>query len=133
MSKRSLVERWFAEVFTQGKVDTVKEITTEDFASHVPGHDFKGPDEFNDFLKWFRQVFVEGEWTINDFLEVSDKATVRYTGYTTYKDGWLDIPSTDQRVKETGIMIIRFEGDRIQEMWSEMSDLDLMHQLRPFD
>lgn len=132
MDKRALVERWFGEVFTQGRADTVDEITTEDFVSHVPGHDFNGHDEFNEFMKWYRQVFVDDQWEIDDFFESTDKAVVRYTGRATYKGGWLDIPSADQRIIETGIMIVRFEGGRIKEMWCEMSDLHVMHQLRPF-
>ena len=134
MDKKLIIERWFNEVFTIGDISTLQEITAHDFVSHVPGHDFNGHDEFiNDFMKWFRKTFVDDEWAIDDFLEVDDKAVVRYSGHMTYKGGWLDIPSSNQRVKETGIMIIRFEDGLIKEMWCQMSDLDVMHQLRPFN
>ncbi|WP_092504185.1 ester cyclase [Virgibacillus subterraneus] len=63
-------------------------------------------------------------------IGLEDKVAVRYTGHMTYKGGWEDIPSSDQRVKETGIMIIRFESGLIKEMWCEMSDLDVMNQLK---
>ncbi|OEH92339.1 ester cyclase [Bacillus solimangrovi] len=134
MSKRALVNRWFNEVFTKGDVNSLKEITAPDFVSHVPDHDFKGHDAFiKEFMEWYRKVFIDDEWTIDDYLEIDNKSVVRYTGYMTYKGGWFDIPSTDQRVKETGMMIIRFENGLIKEMWCEMSDLNLMHQLRPFN
>lgn len=60
-----------------------------------------------------KRSFVENdEWIIEDYLEVDDKAVVRYTGYMTYAGGWYDIPSMHQRVKETGIMIIRFKMEK---------------------
>ena len=40
------------------------------------------------------QLIVEG-----------DKIVARYSGYSTYKGGLLDISSDKQRVKETGILI----------------------------
>jgi predicted ester cyclase len=132
MQNKHIVEKWFNEVFTKGDVDTLKEITSPDFVVHVPNHAFEGQDEFiTDFMGWFRKVFVDDEWTIEDYFESGDRAAVRYTGHMTYKGGWLDIPSTDQRVKETGMMIMRFENGLIKEGWCEMSDLHVLDQLRP--
>ncbi|WP_181346943.1 ester cyclase [Thalassobacillus sp. CUG 92003] len=131
MDKKTVVEKWFNDVFTKGDVATLKNITKPDFISHVPGRDFNGHDEFiNDFMNWFRTVFINDEWTINDFLEDGNRIAVRYKGYMTYKGGWEDVPSNDQRVKETDIMIVKFEGELISEMWCEMSDLNVMQQLR---
>ncbi|MCD5324402.1 MULTISPECIES: ester cyclase [Pontibacillus] len=131
MEKKAIVKRWFGEVFTQGNVETLKEITKKDFISHVPGHDFNGHEEFiHDFMNWFREVFHNDVWTIHDYVEDGHKFAVRYTGHMTYKGGWDSIPSSNQRVKETGLMIIYFEGGIISEMWCEMSDLDVMNQLR---
>jgi len=131
VDKKTVVKRWFQEVFTQGDVEALKEITKKDFISHVPSHNFNGHDEFiNDFMNWFREVFHNDEWTIDDYLEDGNKIAVRYTGHMTYKGGWESIPSNNQRVKETGLMIIYFEDGVISEMWCEMSDLDVMNQLR---
>ncbi|MFT9600266.1 hypothetical protein [Mesobacillus sp.] len=51
---------------------------------------------------------------------------VRYTGWMTYKGGWFDIPSENQRVKETGIMIFSFECSKVKEMWCENSDAGIL-------
>lgn len=47
----------------------------------------------------------------------------------TYKGGWFDIPSENQRVKETGIMIFSFEGSKVKEMWCENSDAGILYDL----
>jgi predicted ester cyclase len=56
----------------------------------------------------------------------------RYSGTTTYRGGLLDIPSKNQRVVETGILIFRIEDGKVKEIWSEMSDLQVVQQLGAF-
>jgi predicted ester cyclase len=50
----------------------------------------------------------------------------------TYRGGLLGIPSEGQRVLETGILILRVEDGLLKEVWSEMSDLQVMMQLGAF-
>jgi hypothetical protein len=44
----------------------------------------------------------------------------------------LDIPSSDQRVLESEILIFRVEKGLVRELWSEMSDLQVVMQLGAF-
>ena len=67
-------------------------------------------------MKWFRSVFQDDEWIIENLMEQNDKLVVRYTGWMTYKRGWFNIPSTNQRIKETGIMIFKFKEGKIMEL-----------------
>ena len=41
-------------------------------------------------------------------------------------------PPRDQRVTESGILIYRIEDGKVKELWSEMSDLQVMQQLGAF-
>ncbi|WP_077248057.1 ester cyclase [Bacillus sp. FJAT-27986] len=75
-------------------------------------------------------LFFEREWTVHDTIEEGDKIVACYSGYSIYKGGLLDIPSENQQVKETGIIIFRIENGKIAEQWCEMSDLQLIQQLR---
>ncbi len=61
-----------------------------------------------------------------------DKAVVRYSGSSKYLGGLLGIPPTDRRVVETGILIFGIEGGKVKELWSEMSDLQVVMQLGAF-
>jgi len=72
------------------------------------------------------------EWTVHDVISEGDRAVARYSGWATYRGGLLDIPSTDQRVIETGILILRVEAGVVKEISSEMSDLQLVMQLGAF-
>ncbi|TWT13340.1 ester cyclase [Planomicrobium sp. CPCC 101079] len=129
--KKMVAERWFHEYFTQGNVEVIDELTTEDFVYHSRIGD--NPREtMKRFMEWYRSVFHDDEWELNDFIEQENKLAVRYTGWMTYKGGWFDIPANDQRVKETGMMIFLFEGGRVKELWCENSDAAILNELGAF-
>jgi predicted ester cyclase len=134
MQHRKIVERWFADIFTRGDDAAIDELVREDFIAHGPGGspDSHGRENFRTWLKWYLTSFTEPEWTVHDVIIEGDKAVARHSGWTTYRGGLLDIPSENQRVLETGIMIFRFVDGQVQEIWSEMSDLQLVAALGAF-
>ena len=71
-------------------------------------------------------------WAVHDVISEGDRAVARFSGWATYRGGLLDIPSENQRVVETGILILRVKDGLVRELWSEMSDLQLMMQLGAF-
>lgn len=98
-----------------------------------------GTEEGRIVERWFGDVFTRGdtasvdelcaEWTVHDVIVAGDRVVARYSGRVTYRGGLLGIPSRGQRVTESGIIIFRVEGGRIQEIWPEMSDLQVVIQL----
>ncbi len=133
-SHTEIVHRWFYDLFAQGNIDLVDEIVAPNFVSCDPsGHcGVRGPDAFKEWLRWYRATFTDPEWTVHDIIVAGDKIVARYSGNTTYRGGLLDIPSTNQRVTESGILIYRVEDGKVKELWSEMSDLQVMQQLGAF-
>jgi predicted ester cyclase len=75
---------------------------------------------------------TEREWTVHDVISEGEKGVARNSGWVTYRGGLLGIPSESQRVLETGILILRIRDGLVQELWSEMSDLQLVMQLGAF-
>ena len=94
--------------------------------------DAHGRETFREWLRWYTSAFVDREWTVHDVLSEGDKAVARCEGWSTYTGGLLDIPSTDQRIQETSILILRAEDGVVKEIWSEMSDLQVVMQLGAF-
>ena len=129
-----VVERWFDDLFTRGDLDAVDGLVAPDFIAHGQGgmQDSHGRENFREWLRWYTSAFAEREWSVHDTLSEGDKVVARYSGWATYKGGLLDIPSMDQRVLETGILILRVEDGLVHEVWSEMSDLQLVMQLGAF-
>ena len=77
-------------------------------------------------------AFSDREWTVHEVISEGRKVVARYSGWATYRGGLLDIPSENQRVRETGILIYRIEGGKVEAIWSEMSDLQVVMQLGAF-
>jgi predicted ester cyclase len=128
---KTIVERWFREIFEQGKMDVIDELVAPGLIAHAPGNGppSGGRDAFKHWLQWHRASFTDQHWTIHDILSDGEKAVVRYAGYTMYRGGLFDLPATNQPVLETGIIIFRIADGQVQEMWSEMSDLQVVFQL----
>ncbi|HJQ30408.1 MAG TPA: ester cyclase [Rubrobacter sp.] len=130
----SIVERWFEDLFTRGILDAVDGLVAPDFVAHGQGgmEDSHGREAFREWLRWYLSTFSDREWTVHEIISEGDRAVARYSGWATYRGGLLNIPSSDQRVIETGILILRVQDGIVQELWSEMSDLQLVMQLGVF-
>jgi steroid delta-isomerase-like uncharacterized protein len=129
-----IVRCWFEDIFTRGDLSVVDEVVAEDFVAHGPGDhpSSHGAEAFKDWLRWYRAAFTDPEWTVHDVIVAGDRIVARYSGKTTYRGGLLDIPSSDQRVLESGILIYRVEDGKVKEIWPEMSDLQVVQQLGAF-
>ena len=129
-----LVERWFEDIFTRADLAAVDELVAADFVAHGPGEsgDARGREAFREWLRWYTSAFTDSQWTVHDVISEGDKVVARYSGWTTYKGGLLDIRSEGQRILETGILIYRIEAGKVKELWSEMSDLQVVQQLGAF-
>jgi predicted ester cyclase len=133
----NIVQRWFEDLFTRGDLSAVEELVTADFVAYGTGGDgrtieTRGPGAFREWLRWYLSAFKDREWTVHDTISERDKVVARYSGWATYRGGLLDIPSGEQRVRETGILIYRIEGGKVAAIWSEMSDLQVIMQLGAF-
>jgi len=124
---------WIWQNWSEENVCKLKEIIGDSFVSHVPDFDIQGIDQYLGMMNWYTEHFVNPQYEIHDLLEEDNKVVARHTVYATYKGGWHGIPSSDQRVKETGINIFRFQDGFLSEMWCQMSDLSVYNQLKPLN
>jgi predicted ester cyclase len=129
-----IVERWFEDLFTRADLASVDDLVATDFVAYGPGDHpgTHGVEAFKEWLRWYTSAFTDRRWTVHDVVSEGDKVVARYSGWTTYRGGLLDIPSEDQRILETGILIYRVEAGKVKELWSEMSDLQVVQQLGAF-
>jgi predicted ester cyclase len=115
----------------------VDELVSADFVAYGTGGDgrtieTRGPGPFKEWLRWYLSAFADREWTVHEVISEGGKAVARYSGWANYRGGLLGIPSDDQRVRETGILIYLIEGGKVAAIWSEMSDLQVVMQLGAF-
>lgn len=125
------VRVWFESVFMQADLALLDEVVTPNFRAHAPagGGGTHDQESFADWLRWYRGIFRQEGWAIEDVVADVDRVVVRYRGTTTYTGGVPGAAEVGRRVVETGMLLFRLEGERIAEVWSEMSDLQAMQQL----
>ena len=128
VEKEEVAKIWFEEYFTKGNLEVLDQLTASNFIYHSRSKD-STKEDMKEFMKWYKNVFHDDEWTIEDLIEQDDQLVVRYTGWMTYKGGWFNIPSTNQRIKETGIIIFKFKEGQITELWCENSDAAILYEL----
>jgi steroid delta-isomerase-like uncharacterized protein len=125
-----LIYSWW-QSWSEDKAAKMQAIMQDDFISHVPDFEIQGFHQYVGMMNWYSKHFVDAKYELHDLIEEDDKVVARHTVHITYKGGWHDIPSTDQRINETGINIFRFQDGRLAEMWCQMSDLSVYNQLKP--
>jgi predicted ester cyclase len=125
-----VVRRPFDDLFTRGDLDAVDGLVAPDFVAHGQGgsEDAHGREPFREWLRWYTSAFTERAWTLHDVPSEGEKVVARNSGWVTYRGGLLGIPSEGQRALETGILILRIKDGLVRELWSEMSDLQVMMQ-----
>ena len=127
MHHQAIIERWFHELFT-GNVEVLDELVIPDFVSYNANGKVGAASAaaFKTWLEWYLASFTDAEWTILEIVSEGEKAVARYVGWTTYRGGLLNIPSTNQRVEEYGVLIFRIVDGKVHELWSALCDLELV-------
>ena len=127
MTAMDLVQEWF-EMCRTGDEARLDQLATETFIGHGPGRTTERAGVLA-WLRWYSTAFADQRWVIEDLIESGDRLVVRYTTRSTYRGGFLGLPTRDQPVRETGIIIFRLAGGRVAETWFEGNDLELARQL----
>jgi predicted ester cyclase len=105
-----IVRRWFDEVFSQGKVETIDEICVRCAPSFVvirgvientPG----GLEGVKELLNMFRSAFPDLNATIEDQIAEDDKVVSRLTVRGTHQGELMGIPPPGKPIQISGISI----------------------------
>lgn len=126
---KSIVKRAL-EHFSQGNLDAYLELYSTNPALHyLPPGLPPGLEGARLFYGGFLAGFPDSQLSADDMIVDDNKVAVRYTLQATHQGEFMNIPPTNKRVTICGITILRFEGDKVVERWSEADFLGLMQQL----
>jgi predicted ester cyclase len=117
------------EVIHRGNLDALDQFFTPDCVIHDPGVDLQGPVALRQGIHHLRAAFPDLRLTIEDAIAEGQEVAARYRGEGTHGGEWRGISSTGKRISYTGILMVRFEGNRIAEYWAQPDLLGLLQQL----
>ena len=121
------VRRFWTEVWTEGRTETLAEIVAADTTENGERLDL---DAFGRAVVRWRGVFPDFEARIEELFAVgNDRVVSRVTYSGTQAQPWLGIPANGRRISSVGIDLFRIQDDRIMELWHATDHLEAVLQL----
>jgi steroid delta-isomerase-like uncharacterized protein len=131
VAMKQVIERYFAELFNQGKVELIDELLHPDYLNHSPGAPElpRGRDGVAIVVRALRVAFPDLRYTIDDLVIGADAVAVRATMTGMHRGDLFGLPPTGRAVKVAQMTIERFREGRIVAHHRLTDDLGMMRQL----
>ena len=126
---KALVERWFDQVWSNGRADAIDEMFAAEGVAHGLGQDLHGPAEFKVFHATFRGAFPDVRVQMDELIAEGDRVAYRFTATGTHRGGDLGFPATGRQVRFLGMGSVRIVNGRIVEGWNVLDQLGMLTQL----
>jgi steroid delta-isomerase-like uncharacterized protein len=126
---KALVERWFDQVWSQGRADAIDDMFAAEGVAHGLGQDLHGPAEFRVFHATFRGAFPDVRVQMDEMIAEGDRVAYRFTATGTHRGGDLGFPATGRQVRFVGMGSVRIVNGRIVEGWNVLDQLGMLTQL----
>lgn len=129
------VERYVVEeAFNEGNLASIDETHTDDYVGHwfLPDGEDADVDALKGFIGDLRAGFPDFEMTIEELVVADDTVTTVFTGRGTHEGEFMGIPATGNENETHGIMVHRYEDDKVVEAWAVWDALGMMQHLGVF-
>ncbi|HEX8748739.1 MAG TPA: ester cyclase [Pyrinomonadaceae bacterium] len=130
---RELVQRWFEEVWNQGRADAIDEMFAEDGIAHgladETGVPLRGTSAFREFHRKFRGAFPDIVVTVEDTVAEGDKIAARCSVRAVHAGDDLGFAATQMPMEITGMTIVRVKNGKIAEAWNNFDFMSMFRQL----
>lgn len=128
----ALTRRWFEEVWSQGRRETIDELFAADGRMHGVGGPqdvVHGPAGFRAQYEPLKGAFPDIRFTIEEAIAERDLVAIRWTATATHQGDHLGMPATQKPVTVTGMGFARFRDGKIVEAWNNWDMMGLMHAI----
>ncbi len=130
---KTLLRRWFEEVWNKGREESIDEMFAEDGIAHgladEGGNPLRGPAGFKPFFRKFRAAFPDIEVVVEDTITEGDKIAARCTVRGKHQSDSLGFAATQQPMEITGMTIVRVRDGKIVEAWNNFDFMSMFQQL----
>jgi steroid delta-isomerase-like uncharacterized protein len=129
---KAVVHRLVEEVFNNGTVQVLREITAPDVIFYSPTRPapFRGPEGIAEFVTGLRTGFPDLRIAVEAVVAAGDLVAVRWkTTRQTHTGVYLGLPPTGRRVTMTAMEFFRLVDGRVAEVWLELDAVGGMRQL----
>ncbi len=135
-ANKSLVLRYFNEVFNQGDLDALEEITASDFVFVMPTHEepFRGVEGYKGLVSMLRGCFPDIHFAVEDMVAEEDKVLTRWTARGTHTGIPFptilgDVPAAGNRFLIEGMTWHQISDGKISQVTANEDGVGLIVQL----
>lgn len=132
-SNKTLVRRFFTEVWSTGDLTLRDVYLAPDYQGHLSGS--AEPIDRDGWTQWFqgfRSAFPDAVFTVEDLIGEGDRVAARLTMRGTQLGALNSMPPTGRSVVVSGMSFERVANGRIVEGWNENDALGMLAQLGAF-
>jgi steroid delta-isomerase-like uncharacterized protein len=128
---RRIIERYFEEVWNEGKLEVLDELLSEAYLNHTPStpNPRPGPEGLKPIVAAIRTGFPDLHFRIEDVVATPDRVVARTLMTGTHLAPLFDLAPTGRRISVSQINIERIEAGRIAEHWRVTDELTMRRQL----
>lgn len=128
--RRNILERFSAEVWSKGDMETADELIDPDLLDHNPFPGMPGKREgFKQTVLMFRRGMPDLTVTPQNFIVDGDFVMDHWEGIATSTEDMAGIPATGRATRLSGIGIARIgDNDKIVERWAQFNLMEIMQQ-----
>src|SRR4029434_467989 len=109
-ANKALIHRWFDEVWTQGRAETIDELIAPDCILHGlgdAGRDLHGSEGFKEFYRRLYGAFTAVRIPIEDAVPEDDGVAARWVATATHTGDHLGMPATNRPIRVNGVSFTR--------------------------
>jgi predicted ester cyclase len=122
--------RFIEEVLNNRNLSIMEEFIAPEYTLHDSQPPVEGPDGYRHFVESILATFPDIHFTLEDFMTVGDKNTLRWAMTATHQGVWLGIPPTGKAVTDSGLILSRTNAEgKVVEQWITNDGLGLLHQI----
>lgn len=118
---KNIVQRWLSDLWSQGDLAVADQVLAADYIRHDRELPLKGPEAYKRFVKAYREVFPDLEFTDEHMVAEGDKVYVRWKARVSLKGG--------KQGEIIGTDLLRIVDGKIMESWPLFDALGLMRQM----
>jgi steroid delta-isomerase-like uncharacterized protein len=127
---KSLVRRFYEEVWNRGHTDVALEVFTDDYVRHDlrPAQALPGGAGQAKVAADFRTAFPDLSFHVDLLVAEDDLVAARWTASGTHAGMWGDVAPSGNAVTFSGVNFFRIRDGKVVEIWNHRDDLGLMEQ-----
>lgn len=132
-AEKSVVHRWFDEVWNEGQEGAIDRLFAADGVAHgledAQGRPLIGPAAYGSFMQAYKGAFPDLRFEVADAVQEGELVAFRCTVTGTHTGTGLGIAPTDRPISIEGMGFARVRGGQIVEAWNVFDFRSLMGQL----